>query len=150
TINPSEIYTALQQGVIDGNWVADAPHFYNKGFEVTDYIYDVGSGGFTFYVMVNQEALGALDEAECEAANAELAVYAKDLRAGSRDGYVNGREWLIEEGMSVVPLSAEDRVTMQKAADEIVEKWQEQLDPEQREIYEAAKKMIDEYKAGQM
>jgi TRAP-type C4-dicarboxylate transport system substrate-binding protein len=51
TIMPSEIYTGLQQGVIDGNWVADAPHFHNKGYEVTKYIYDVGSAGFTFYVM---------------------------------------------------------------------------------------------------
>ena len=150
TIMPSEIYTALQQGVIDGNWVADAPHFYNKGYEVTEYIYDVGSGGFTFYVMVNQQALDALSEADREAVMAELAVYSKDLRAGSRDGYVNGRKWLTEEGMSVVPLSAEDRATMQKAADEIVENWQQQLDPEQRTLYEVAKKMIDEYNAGKM
>ena len=147
TIMPSEIYTALQQGVIDGNWVADAPHFFNKGYEVTKYIYDVGSGGFTFYVMVNQQALDALTEADRKAVMAELSVYSKDLRAGSRDGYVNGRTWLIDKGMSVVPVSAEDRAAMQKAADVILDKWQKQLDPEQRKIYDVAKKMIDEYKA---
>lgn len=147
TIMPSEIYTALQQGVIDGNWVADAPHFYNKGYEVTKHIYDVGSGGFTFYVMVNQKALDELNDGDRKAVMAELAVYSKDLRAGSRDGYVNGRKWLTEKGMSVVPVSAEDRAVMQKAADGILEKWQTQLDPEQRKLYDVAKKMIDEYKA---
>jgi TRAP-type C4-dicarboxylate transport system substrate-binding protein len=147
TIMPSEIYTALQQGVIDGNWVADAPHFYNKGYEVTKYIYDVGSGGFTFYVMVNQEALDKLSEADRKVVMAELATYSKDLRKGSEDGYVNGRTWLKEKGMSVVPLSAEDEATMQKAADAIVEKWQAQLDPTQRKLYDLAKKMINEYKS---
>ncbi len=147
TIMPSEIYTALQQGVIDGNWVADAPHFYNKGYEVTKYIYDVGSGGFTFYVMVNQEALDALSEADRKAVMAELDVYSKDLREGSRSGYVNGRTWLKEKGMQVVPVTDADRAVMQKAAGAIVEKWQEQLDPEQRKLYDLAKKMIDEYNA---
>ncbi|MGH8765728.1 MAG: TRAP transporter substrate-binding protein [Burkholderiales bacterium] len=147
TIMPSEIYTALQQGVIDGNWVADAPHFYNKGYEVTKYIYDVGSGGFTFYVMVNQKALDELPAADRKAVMAELAVYARDLRKGSEDGYVNGRKWLLDKGMQVVPVSAADRATMQKAAGAIVEKWQARLDPEQRKLYDVARKMIDEYKA---
>ena len=147
TIMPSEIYTALQQGVIDGNWVADAPHFYNKGYEVTNYIYDVGSGGFTFYVMVNQGALDELNAADRKAVMAELDTYCKDLRAGSEGGYVNGRTWLTEKGMKVVPVTGADRAMMQKAADAIVEKWQKQLDPEQRKLYDVAKKMIDEYKA---
>jgi TRAP-type C4-dicarboxylate transport system substrate-binding protein len=146
TIMPSEIYTALQQGVIDGNWVADAPHFYNKGYEVTKYIYDVGSGGFTFYVMVNQGALEALSDVDRKAVMAELVVYSKDLREGSRGGYVNGRTWLKEKGMQVVPVSAEDQAVMQKAADTIVDKWQKQLNPEQRKLYDVAKKMIDDYK----
>lgn len=148
TIMPSEIYTGLQQGVIDGNWVADAPHFYNKGYEVTKYIYDVGSAGFTFYVMVNQKALDDLNPANRKAVMSELAVYAKDLRAGSRDGYVNGRKWLVEKGMTVVPVSAADRATMQKAADGVLDGWQKQLDPEQRKLYDVARKMIGGYKPG--
>lgn len=147
TIMPSEIYTALQQGVIDGNWVADAPHFYNKGYEVTNYIYDVGSGGFTFYVMVSQEALDALSDSDRKAVMAELEVYSKDLREGSRSGYVNGRTWLKEKGMQVVPLTDADWAVMQKAAAAIVEKWQKQLDPEQHKLFEVAKKMIEEYEA---
>jgi TRAP-type C4-dicarboxylate transport system substrate-binding protein len=147
TIMPSEIYTGLQQGVIDGNWVADAPHFYNKGYEVTKYIYDVGSGGFTFYVMVNEKALDELSPADRKAVMTELAGYSRDLRAGSRDGYVNGRKWLLEKGMQVVSVSAADRATMQKAADRIRDSWQKQLDPEQRKLYDVANKMIDEYRA---
>ena len=60
SVAPSEIYTGLQQGLLDGNWVADAPHFFNKGYEVTKFIFDVGSAGAGFFVMVNEKALEAL------------------------------------------------------------------------------------------
>jgi hypothetical protein len=50
---------AEQQGLLDGNWVADAPHFFNKGFEVTKFIFDVGSAGAGFFVMVNEKAIEA-------------------------------------------------------------------------------------------
>ena len=36
---------------------------------------------------------------------------------------------------------------MQKAAVEIVDKWQKRLDPEGRPIYEKVKAMVDEYNA---
>lgn len=148
-VAPSEIYTALQQGLIDGNWVADAPHFFNKGFEVTNYIYDVGSGGAGFFVLVNEDALNALPEEDRAALMEALPGYIADLREGSRNGAVKGRQWLIDEGMEVVPVSAEDRATMQTAAEKIVEEWRGRLDPESLKIYEKAKEMIDEYNATQ-
>jgi TRAP-type C4-dicarboxylate transport system substrate-binding protein len=70
-----------------------------------------------------------------------------DLREGSRNGAVNGRQWLIDEGMTVVEVSDEDRATMQKAAAGIVEEWRGRLDPESLEIFEKAKAMVDEYNA---
>jgi TRAP-type C4-dicarboxylate transport system substrate-binding protein len=60
SLAPSEIYTGLQQGLLDGNWVADAPHFFNKGFEVTKFIFDVGSAGAGFFVLVNEKAIEGL------------------------------------------------------------------------------------------
>ena len=71
-----------------------------------------------------------------------------DLRAGSRDGYVNGRKWLVEKGMKAVPVSGADRATMQKAADGVRDAWQKQLDPEQRKLYDVARNMIGGYKPG--
>ena len=45
-----------------------------------------------------------------------LPGYVATLRKGTGDGAVNGRQWLIKEGMTAVTVSAEDRATMQKAA----------------------------------
>jgi hypothetical protein len=47
--------------------------------------------------------------------------------------------------MTAVPVSSEDRAVMQKAAVEIVDKWQKRLDPEGHGIYEKVKAMVDDY-----
>lgn len=147
-VAPSEIYTGLQQGLLDGNWVADAPHFFNKGFEVTKYIYDVGSAGAGFFVMVNEKALEALPAADRKALMDALPAYVAALRNGTKDGATNGRQWLIKEGMTAVPVPEADRKTMQTVAVDIVDKWQKRLDPESHKIYAKAKEMIDAYNAG--
>jgi TRAP-type C4-dicarboxylate transport system substrate-binding protein len=146
-VAPSEIYTGLQQGLLDGNWVADAPHFFNKGFEVTKFIYDTGSGGAGFFVLINQNALDALSAEDRKALSDALPAYIATLRKGTRDGAANGREWLLKEGMTAVPVSAEDRATLQAAAAKIVDNWQKRLDPEAHKIYAKAKEMVDAYNA---
>ncbi|MGE5511511.1 MAG: TRAP transporter substrate-binding protein [Bacteroidota bacterium] len=147
SVAPSEIYTGLQQGLLDGNWVADAPHFYNKGYEVTKFIFDVGSAGAGFFMMVNEKALEALPADSKKALMDALPAYVAALRAGTKEGATNGRQMLIKEGMTAVPVSAEDRTVMQKAAAEIVDRWQKRLDPESHKIYEKVKAMIDDYNA---
>lgn len=76
-----------------------------------------------------------------------LPGYVAALREGTKGGATNGRQWLIKEGMTAVPVSAEDRAVMRKAAVEIVDKWQKRLEPEGRPIYEKVKAMVDEYNA---
>jgi TRAP-type C4-dicarboxylate transport system substrate-binding protein len=146
-VAPSEIYTGLQQGLLDGNWVADAPHFYNKGFEVTKYIFDIGSAGAGFFVMVNEKALAALSSDDRKALTDALPAYVSALRKGTKDGATNGRAWLIKEGMTAVEVPASDRKAMQAAAVDIVDRWQKRLDPESHKIYAKAKEMIDQYNA---
>ena len=147
SVAPSEIYTGLQQGLLDGNWVADAPHFFNKGYEVTKYIFDVGSAGAGFFVMVNQKALDALPAESRKAVMDALPAYVAALRKGTLEGATNGRQWLIKEGMTAVPVPDNDRATMQKAASTVVDNWLKRLKPDGRKIFDQAKSMIDEYNA---
>ena len=77
-----------------------------------------------------------------------LPAYVSALRAGTKDGAINGRQWLVKEGMTAVPVPEADRKTMQAAAVKIVDSWQKRLDPESHKIYAKAKEMIDQYKAG--
>ena len=71
----------------------------------------------------------------------------RSLRKGTYEGATNGRQWLIKEGMTAVPVSPEDRAIMQKAAVVVIDNWQKRLDPEAHKIYEKVKAMIDEYNA---
>jgi TRAP-type transport system periplasmic protein len=147
SVAPSEIYTGLQQGLLDGNWVADAPHFFNKGYEVTKYIYDIGSAGAGFFLLVNQKALDALPADQRKAVMDAFPGYLADLRKGTHGGATNGRQWLIKEGMTAVPVSAADRETMKKAAGTVVDNWLKRLKPDGRKIYDQAKAMIDDHNA---
>ncbi len=147
SVAPSEIYTGLQQGLLDGNWVADAPHFFNKGYEVTKYIFDVGSAGAGFFLLVNQKALDALSAEARKAVMDALPDYVAALRKGTFDGATNGRQWLIKEGMTAVPVSTSDRATMEKAASTVVDNWLKRLKPDGRKIFDTAKAMIDEHNA---
>jgi TRAP-type C4-dicarboxylate transport system substrate-binding protein len=147
SVAPSEIYTGLQQGLLDGNWVADAPHFFNKGYEVTKFIYDVGSAGAGFFVMVNQKAIDDLPADSRKALMDSLPGYVAALRQGTKEGATNGRQWLVKEGMTPVPVSPADRAQMEKAAAGIIEGWLKRLPPEGRPIYDTAKALIDEYNA---
>jgi hypothetical protein len=49
--------------------------------------------------------------------------------------------------MTAVPVPANDRATMQKAAATVVDNWLKRLKPDGRKIYDQAKAMIDEYNA---
>jgi TRAP-type C4-dicarboxylate transport system substrate-binding protein len=123
------------------------PHFFNKGYEVTKYIFDVGSAGAGFFVMVNQKALDALPAESRKALMDALPGYVTALRKGTAEGSTNGRQWLVKEGMTAVPVPAEDREVMKKAAAEVVDRWQKRLDADGRKIYEQVKAMVEEHNA---
>ena len=79
-----------------------------------------------------------------------LLVAVCDQAAGlslTLEGATNGRQWLIKEGMTAVPVPPNDRATMQKAAATVVDNWLKRLKPDGRKIYDQAKAMIDEYNA---
>ena len=73
--------------------------------------------------------------------------YLEELRKGTHGGATNGRQWLIKEGMTAVPVSAADRETMKKAAGTVIDNWLKRLKPDGRKIYDQAKAMIDDYNA---
>ena len=58
TTNWGELYTALQQKVVDGHMAAYGAHLAMKFDEVTQYIYETANAGPTFFILVNEDALG--------------------------------------------------------------------------------------------
>ena len=146
----TEVYTALQQGMIDGNWVADLPQYDAKLYEVTNYIYDIGNAGAGNFAITSMKALNDLPKSYRDALMSHKDIYAECAWKGTAAGTAEGRRLLQSKGMKVVEVSAKDRAFMLKQAGPIIQEWVKRLDPESLKIYEKAKSMIDGYKAKHM
>lgn len=145
----TELYTALQQGVVDGHMAADGAQVAMKFFEVTQHIFNTANAGPSFYVMVNQEALDALPE---DLRKTFLEKY-EEVRKANRDSYnsmdTRARSFLTSKGnMTVHEVPAADEAKMRQVAGPIVEQWAARLDEESRKIFDMAKSMIDAHTAG--
>ena len=144
----TELYTALQQSVVDGHWAADGAHAAMKFYEVTKYIYDAQNAGPSFFILVNRKALADLPE---DVRTAFLAE-AEWLRAANRTSYgvvdAKARQALLDKGMVVNAVADADQKRMMAVSAPIVEQWAAGLEPEARRIYDVARKMIDAHNAG--
>lgn len=147
----TETYTALQQGMVDGNWVADLPQFDAKLYEVTNYIVDIGNAGAGNFSITSIDAMDALPAGYREKLLSHKDAYFKCNADGSFAGTSKGRTLLTTEGgMKVAELSSKDRAFVISQASPIVEEWQKKLDAESRRIFNKAKAMIDDYNAKNM
>lgn len=149
TTNWNELYTALQQKVVDGHMAAYGPQVAMKFNEVTEYIYEMANAGPSFFILVNEAALGKLPADIRET----FLSMRPTLTAANRTSYETldpkARAALIERGMKVNPASDADQAKMREVAKPIVEQWASRLRPDGRKIYDVAKAMIDaHYAAG--
>jgi TRAP-type C4-dicarboxylate transport system substrate-binding protein len=147
TTNWAELYTALQQKVVDGHMAAYGPHLSMKFNEVTEYIYETANAGPSFFIVINEDALGKLP--------ADVRKTLLDMRPqlteANRASYVSldpkARDALIERGMKSTPVTDADLIKMREAAKPVVEQWAARLKPDARKIYDTAKTMIDAHYA---
>jgi TRAP-type transport system periplasmic protein len=147
TTNWGELYTALQQKVVDGHMAADGPHLSMKFHEVTEYIYDTANAGPSFFILINEKAMAKLPADVKDT----LLKMRPQLTEANRASYASldpkARAALIERGMKVNAVSDADLATMRKVGNTIVEQWAAKLRPDARPIYETARKMIDAHYA---
>ena len=146
-VNWSETYTALQQGMIDGNWVNDAAQYSAKLHEVTRYIFDIGNAGAGNFYIVSNKAINKLPSGVKAKFLAKERAHTERLRAATGAGASQGRKSLESTGMKAYSVPAKDRAFMLKVAKPIIDKWHPRLDAESRKIYLKAKRMVDAYNA---
>jgi TRAP-type C4-dicarboxylate transport system substrate-binding protein len=143
-----ELYTSLQQGVVDGHMAADSAQVAMRFNEVTEYIFDTANAGPVFFLLVNRKSLQDLPADVRE----KFLALRGELLAANRASYVPtdaaARKALIAKGMKVNPVSPSDAELMRKAALPIIADWAARLNPDSRKIYDVAKSMIDAQVAG--
>jgi TRAP-type C4-dicarboxylate transport system substrate-binding protein len=147
TTNWGELYTALQQKVVDGHMAAYGAHLAMKFNEVTEYIYETANAGPSFFILVNEQALAKLP---ADVRDKFLSMR-KQISDANRESYATldpkARTILIERGMKVSPVLDADQAKMREVAKPIIEQWASRLNPDGRKIYDTAKTMIDAHYA---
>jgi len=146
-VNWSELYTALQQGMVDGNWAADAPQFATKLHDQTRYVFDVASAGAMITLSVNKDKWEGLPD--------NVRKVWLDLKddwfnrqfESAREGYDSGRKLLTDAGVQAIPVTDADRQRIVDAAKPVIDEWQSRLDAPSRRIFEKAKALVEAYHA---
>jgi TRAP-type C4-dicarboxylate transport system substrate-binding protein len=147
TTNWGELYTALQQKVVDGHMAAYGAHLAMKFDEVTEHIYETSNAGPTYFILVNDAALAKLPDD----VRAKYLGMRQMLTDANRESYTTldpkAREILVQKGMKMHPVQRADEIKMRDVAKPIIQQWAAKLKPDGRKIYDVANAMIEAHYA---
>lgn len=107
-----EVFTALEQGVADGQDNPLATVKTEGWYEVQDYIYNTNHIVASLELFAGEQFWESIDEEDreiFEAAAAETSDYAWDLYIEQLDA---DKQFMVDEGLTVTDLTEEDRVSM--------------------------------------
>lgn len=145
------VYTALQQGMLDGLWNADAGNYGAHIDEVCKYLIAFEIGGGSGFYLVNKDAVDRLppdlrDILWDAARNVLQPKLEAELRLNSYQARVN----LISKGVQQVNLSAADLKTVREVAKPIVDSMAAKLSgtPEASALFDKLSGLVAEYLAG--
>jgi C4-dicarboxylate-binding protein DctP len=148
-VNWVELYTALAQGIVDGNWAADLAQFATKFHENTNFTLDPKTGGLGIFVVINNKALANLPSGVRSAFVKTWPGHTQRMRDASRKAANIGRMLIVKKGgHKVTNIHPADRERMVRIAKPLVDKWAKSLDADSRRIFMLAKGMIDKHNAG--
>lgn len=130
SMDVSELYSALQQGVLDGQenpYNIIASRRFN---EVQEHLSDSGHFYDFINAVANQRRYNALSEehrAIIDDAMQAAMLWQREAAAEEEEAW---REQLIEEGMTFTPISTELRAELREATMEVAESLKSRVDPE--------------------
>ncbi|HDZ46670.1 hypothetical protein LCGC14_0159410 [marine sediment metagenome] len=129
SMDVSELYSALQQGVLDGQenpYNIIASRRFN---EVQEYLSDSGHFYDFINAVANQRSYERLSEehrAIIDTAMADAMAWQREAAANEEEQW---REQLIADGMEFTPISPELRAELRKATLEVTESLKDRIDP---------------------
>lgn len=130
SMDVSELYSALQQGVLDGQenpYNIIASRRFN---EVQEHLSDSGHFYDFINAVANQRRYEALSEEHREIVNDAMQAAMVWQREAATEEEEAWREQLIEEGMVFTPISTELRAELRDATMEVADSLGDRVDPE--------------------
>ncbi|WP_233254387.1 TRAP transporter substrate-binding protein [Salipaludibacillus keqinensis] len=134
----TELFTALQQGTVDGQENPFATIYLEGFYEVQDYVSDTHHIYSPFVFMMSKPFYDSLPEdyqTVVDEAALEAGEYQRELNREANDQYL---ENLIEEGMTFTEITDEAREEMREAIEPVLEEYAQQIDQDLvDEVYQA-------------
>ncbi|SDM29236.1 tripartite ATP-independent transporter solute receptor, DctP family [Franzmannia pantelleriensis] len=134
SMDVSELYSALQQGVLDGQenpYNIIASRRFN---EVQEYLSDSGHFYDFINAVANQRSYERLSEEHRVIVDEAMQAAMEWQREAAAEEEESWREQLIEAGMEFTPISADLRAELREATLEVAESLAERVDPEFLEL----------------
>jgi TRAP-type C4-dicarboxylate transport system substrate-binding protein len=124
SMNWSEVFTALQQGTIDGQENPIVNTFIpNRIYEVQKFISIWGYSYDGYLLNTNTKLFDALSDADKAIVQEAALASAQKQKDIIRAGFEDGKRLLEEEGMKVYTLTPDELSIFKKAAAPVVEKY---------------------------
>lgn len=133
----SELYSALQQGVLDGQENPYNITYTRRFFEVQPHLSDTGHFFDFINVVANRSVFESLPAEHQEAVREAMTTAIEWQRSEAAKVDLEFREQLIEAGMTFTEVSAEERVRMQEATASIIDGIAGRIDPEVLSLVQA-------------
>ncbi|MBU8908951.1 TRAP transporter substrate-binding protein [Desertibacillus haloalkaliphilus] len=134
----TELFTAMQQGTVDGQENPNATIYLEGYYEVQDYVSDTRHVYSPFVFLMSKPFFDSLSEEHQQIvrdAAIEAGQFQRELNREANAEYVNNLE---EEGMTVTQISDEERERMVEAVQPAIEKYAERIGEDLvNEVYEA-------------
>lgn len=130
SLDISELYSALQQGVLDGQENPYNIIYTRRFFEVQKYLSDTGHFFDFINVVANRGQFEALSPEHQEAVKTAMRTAVEWQREEAAALDLSFREKLVEEGMQFDPIPAEVRTELREKTSAIAEQLKERVDPE--------------------
>jgi len=131
----SEVYTALQRGVIDATTGSHAPMKSSKHYEVVKYIdmWPTMLGCYAFFV--NSDALNALPEDVRDAVMSEFGKIDSEMPLAEFKNEKEALDWLQGQGLKVIyPDPGEYEKAVKIARDQVWTQWLKDAGPEGKKV----------------
>ncbi|MER0239987.1 TRAP transporter substrate-binding protein [Fulvimarina sp. MAC8] len=133
----SELYSALQQGVIDGQENPYNITFTRRFFEVQNYLSDTGHFFDFINVVANRQAYEGLSQEHRQAVNEAMDVAIEWQRDEAASVDLEYRQRLVDEGMNFTEISSEARSAMREATASVVDTVRERVGGEVMDLVQA-------------
>ncbi|MBL3586704.1 TRAP transporter substrate-binding protein [Rhodovulum sulfidophilum] len=130
SLDISELYSALQQKVLDGEENPYNIIYTRRFFEVQKYLSDTGHFFDFINVVANKDAFDALSPENQEAVRSAMRSAIEWQRAEAARVDLEFREKLVAEGMQFDEIPAAERARLREATASIAESLKERVDPE--------------------